>query len=235
MSSLFAILKHGGQDLGPDAADATGIGFSVPLSPIESYARTHAWLCTVGFLILLPIGTLVARYTRTFTRQWFWAHAAIQLVISGPVIFVGWSMGYNEANKLETPHFTDPHQKMGLVLLIMYVVQILVGLFIHFVKIHTLGAGRRPMQNYFHAVLGLAILALAASQVHYGLQTEWLLLGGLHPVAPACLHAWLAVVVVFWALYFIGLALLPRQFRLEKQGREGKKVESDGINRDHST
>lgn len=37
----------------------------IPLSDIEKRARNHAILCTIGFLILLPIGTLVARYSRT--------------------------------------------------------------------------------------------------------------------------------------------------------------------------
>lgn len=74
-------------------------------------------------------------------------------------------MGYSTANQLELPHFFDPHQKMALALLIMYIAQLVLGLFIHFVKVPTLGKGRRPMQNYFHAFLGLAILVLAAIQV----------------------------------------------------------------------
>ncbi len=31
--------------------------------------KRHAVLCSVGFLILLPLGTLIARYLRTFTRR----------------------------------------------------------------------------------------------------------------------------------------------------------------------
>lgn len=76
-------------------------------------------------------------------------------------------MGHHLCNELELPHFTDPHQKMGLALLILYCMQLTIGLFIHFIKIPTLGTGRRPMQNYFHALLGLAIIALAAEQVCY--------------------------------------------------------------------
>lgn len=84
LGSLFhELLKHGGDsseapDLdgadgggggGDGAAAATAGSTSIPLLPIEVYARNHALLCTIGFLILLPVGTLVARYARTFTRR----------------------------------------------------------------------------------------------------------------------------------------------------------------------
>lgn len=45
-------------------------GFTIPLSPIEVHARNHALLCSIGFLILLPIGALVPRYTRTLPYKW---------------------------------------------------------------------------------------------------------------------------------------------------------------------
>ncbi len=75
------LLKHGGDsseapDLdgadgggGDGAAAATAASTTIPLLPIEVYARNHALLCAIGFLILLPVGTLVARYARTFTRR----------------------------------------------------------------------------------------------------------------------------------------------------------------------
>ncbi|KAJ7697628.1 hypothetical protein B0H17DRAFT_1051651 [Mycena rosella] len=111
---------------------------------------------------------------------------------------------------------TDPHQKIGVALLAMYVTQLLLGGFIHFVKLPI--RGHRPPQNYLHAVLGLAIIALAAYQIHYGLTIEWLLTGQ-GPVPGSALNAWLALIIVFWALYFLGMALLPRQFSREKEGR----------------
>lgn len=40
---------------------------SFPLQPLEIMAKNHAILATTGFLILLPVGVLVARYARTFT------------------------------------------------------------------------------------------------------------------------------------------------------------------------
>lgn len=59
----------GGQDGGGgDGGNPNGF-ISVPLSMQEILARRHAILCSVGFLILLPLGVLLARYTRTFLRQ----------------------------------------------------------------------------------------------------------------------------------------------------------------------
>lgn len=98
-------------------------------------------------------------------RRWFWAHSAIQLVVSAPVIFLGWALGYNTTTELEEDHFMDPHQKVGLALLVLYVVQILLGVLVHYVKLPSLFRGYRPPHSYLHILLGLAILALAQWQV----------------------------------------------------------------------
>lgn len=158
---------------------------SFPLTAIEKQAKTHAILCTTGFLILLPVGVLVARFTRTFTNRyakfdvprcvyflliwlpsrWWAAHFIIQFLISGPVIFAGWYMGHKTADQLQTGHFFDPHQKTGLALLILYVAQLLLGIVIHYFKFPSLFRGRRPPQNFLHVFLGLVIFILAAFQV----------------------------------------------------------------------
>lgn len=74
-------------------------------------------------------------------------------------------------------------------------------------------------------------------QVHYGLFTEWVFAtGGLHKVPESAKHAWLALVVVrdylpqlrlssrianrmalqvFWVLYTLGMAFIPRQLKQE--------------------
>ena len=88
---------------------------------------------------------------------------------------------------------------MGLVLFILYLAQVLLGVFIHWVKIprtwtHLLG--HRP-QNIIHVMLGLTILALASYQTHYGLYTEWgVITGNIHPVTIHCKRFWLAFVIV---------------------------------------
>jgi hypothetical protein len=181
---------NGGGQNGGDGGGVAPTGLlSFPLTSIEVMARNHAIVSTVGFLILLPLGVLLARYARTFTRRyvlfspldvypshefidddsWFWGHAVMQLVISGPVIFAGWAMGHSLANTLELESLYDPHQQIGIALLAMYVTQLLLGTVIHYVKMPGLFRGHRPPQNYLHVVLGLAILALAAYQVRNGM------------------------------------------------------------------
>ena len=57
--------------------------------------------------------------------------------------------------------------------------------------------GQRPPQNYFHAILGLAIIALAAYQVHYGIVTEWIHSTGDGTIVPQkAMNAWIALTVV---------------------------------------
>ncbi|KAJ3994413.1 hypothetical protein F5050DRAFT_517741 [Lentinula boryana] len=196
---------------------------SFPLQPLEIMAKNHAILATTGFLILLPLGVLIARYARTFTPVWFPVHFVIQLFLSGPVILSAWYYGWKTSDVLGLGHFLDPHQKMGLVLLILYVFQLFLGFFTHFIKLRSpFGPGTRPPQNYFHVFLGLVILVLAAEQVHYGLYIEWAFAtGGLHVVPMAAKRAWIALIVIFWVLYLVGLALVPKQYSREKRARHG--------------
>ena len=56
--------------------------------------------------------------------------------------------------------------------------------------------GHRP-QNLLHIAVGLAILALASWQTHYGLNTEYAFAtGNLHPIPQGFKSFWIAMVVV---------------------------------------
>jgi len=122
--------------------------FSVPLNFIDKRIRTHALLSSIGFIILLPFGVLVARYLRTFFRGWFYAHALIQFVIAGPVIIAGWVFGYRSTAILNTGgNWSDIHKRTGLALLILYLFQVFGGMIIHVFKTPRLMSGRRPPQT----------------------------------------------------------------------------------------
>lgn len=59
---------------GGDASDGA-------LGPLASYEKmwiAHGILTTVGFLVLLPFGALIARYTRSFTTYWYTGHWMFQ-------------------------------------------------------------------------------------------------------------------------------------------------------------
>ena len=60
-------------DEGGSIANSGG-AVSTPLQPFQKMIIAHAILCTIGFLILLPAGALLARYARTFTNAWFGGH-----------------------------------------------------------------------------------------------------------------------------------------------------------------
>lgn len=55
--------------------------FSLALLPYQKLIVAHAIFCTLGFLLLLPAGVLLARYLRTFITTWFKGHWIIQFGI----------------------------------------------------------------------------------------------------------------------------------------------------------
>ncbi|KAJ7115063.1 hypothetical protein C8R43DRAFT_902864 [Mycena crocata] len=196
---------------------------TLPLSPLESKARIHAHVAFFAYLVAMPLGIFIARYLRTFTNSWFWPHAIVNFVLTGPLVFTGFALGYQTSSQAGAPHFSDPHQQVGLALLVMYLIQVFLGAFIHWIKLPFRFPGGRPPQNYLHAILGLSIVALASWQTHYGLWYEWMwATGNAHPVNWRCKHFWLAVVVIVWSLYIIGLGLLPRQLKQEEASRRAK-------------
>ena len=60
---------------------------------------------------------------------------------------------------------SDNEQRVGYAILGLYIAQIVIGMFIHVVRVPFLFIFHRPPQNYFHAILGLVILAMAGYQV----------------------------------------------------------------------
>ena len=97
--------------------------------------------------------------------RWFHAHWPIQALIAGPVILAGWCLGHQTSTLLQEGHYQDPHQKIGLTLLILYVLQLTIGAFVHFFKFPTIFRDRRPPHSYFHIIFGLVIIILAQYQV----------------------------------------------------------------------
>jgi len=191
---------------------------SQPLSLYEQRVRDHAILASVAFLIVIPLGVLIPRYLRTFTNLWWYPHWLLNFFVGAPLVYAAWGMA---ARARHLSHFPlDHHKRVGFAILSLYTAQLLLGVFIHFVRVPFLFVHHRPPQNYFHTILGLTILAMAAYQIHYGLYHEWpIATGNIHPIKDWAKHTWLALVIVFWSLFVIGLAFLPRQYRQEREGR----------------
>jgi len=187
------------------------------LTDYEKKVRTHALLMGIAFLVVIPTGVLIARYLRTFTNRWWWAHSLINFIVAGPLVFAGWGMAGSAHHLSRMP--IDHHKRVGYTILGLYIAQIVIGLFIHVVRVPFLFIFHRPPQNYFHAILGLVILAMAGYEIHDGIYTEWpFMTANIPPVKDSAKHAWLALLIIFWVLYFIGLAFLPRQYSQEREG-----------------
>ena len=80
------VIDLGGSITSSDAASPA----ELPLTPVppevgllsyQKYIIAHAILCVIGFLFLLPVGVLLARYFRTFTNKWFNGHAFVNFIL----------------------------------------------------------------------------------------------------------------------------------------------------------
>ena len=70
-------------------------------------------------------------------------------------------------------HLDDDHKKWGVAIFALYFVQCSLGAVIHWVKPSSWTVKKkRPVQNYFHAVLGILVIALAFYQVCVHLTTR---------------------------------------------------------------
>lgn len=152
----------------------------------------------------------------------------------------------NTLNTYFSQYIKHPVQKWGVAIFVLYFVQAFLGLVIH--KLKPKNSVRRPPQNYMHAALGLLVIGLAFYQVRSGFGTEWPLKTGRSAPNAVNIVWYVWVVVSFFfrqvqtslypyfhppkllpVLYFAGLALLPRQFRQERQNRSKNIDESRGI------
>ncbi|EEB92509.1 hypothetical protein MPER_08968, partial [Moniliophthora perniciosa FA553] len=166
---------------------------------------------TVHELIVIGHGTLV-----TVGFLWFKIHHISNFYVGLPVILIGWILGPLAVFDAQASHFLDAHQICGLLLFGLYVLQILLGRYVHACN-RLPGRTGHPPSNILHACLGLAVIALAFLQVRSGMN-EWETVTG----RPGVGH-WSHILLKTWAVvlpatYFIGLFLLRRQFYQERQG-----------------
>ncbi|ESK85904.1 hypothetical protein Moror_2327 [Moniliophthora roreri MCA 2997] len=199
-----------------DSANSADAPRPEPYTAHELIVIGHGTLITIGFLVLLPLGSLVARWTRTISPKWFKIHRISNFYVGLPVILIGWILGPIAVFDAQASHFLDAHQICGLLLFGLYVLQILLGRYVHACNQRP-GRTGHPPSNILHACLGLVVIALAFLQVRSGMN-EWERVTGRPGVghwSHVLLKTW---TVVLPATYFIGLFLLRRQFYQERQG-----------------
>lgn len=85
-------------------------GGKQPFQTFEKLIVAHAVMATVGFLILLPLGGIIARWGRTFTEKWFYYHWKIQVIFSIPIVVIGWALGPLAVAEEGVKHANDAHK-----------------------------------------------------------------------------------------------------------------------------
>lgn len=217
------------------AAQALAQGAPIPAdSSWEQvhYVRIHGWCMATAFFIILPLGSLTARYLRAFLpfQAWLGPHAAIQL-IAMPILCVGFGCGVHVAKF--NGQFQNPHTKIGLTLFLMYWVQIVLGLCTAGTPSVALGSAKpdptaspdtrhpiraRPWYAFLHVFWGISTCIIASVQVRRGYTIEWPEKRG-QAASPHVNRAWKAWVVIIPVLYLAGLALLLRRQWAQERAR----------------
>jgi len=190
------------------------------LNRIEKVIVLHAFCVSLGFLVLLPAGSLIARWGRSFTPKWFKAHWVTNMVLALPVITLGVLLGPVIVYIKPTfrIHLANAHEVCGVILLFLYYAQVALGRYIHEQRnrLAEIGPITRPHPplNILHICCGVSIIGLAFFQVRSGLQW-WETLTGRPPITPWAYPLWHVWIVLLPLAYFGGYVLLPRQLRLE--------------------
>ncbi|KAL5511567.1 hypothetical protein ACEPAH_4784 [Sanghuangporus vaninii] len=186
-----------------------------PFQTFEKLIVAHALLSVLGFLVVLPIGSLIARWTRNLWVNWFYYHWMTQVVFGIPVVVTGWALGPLSVAAQGVAHANDSHKVLGILLLPLYLIQLSTGTFIHLRK--SVYPWRHPPRNVAHGVMGMVIIGLAFYQVRTGLTVDWTIATERSIDLNVFSNLWIAWVVFIPVIYFIGFALLRRQLARERE------------------
>ncbi|PFH52356.1 hypothetical protein AMATHDRAFT_139927 [Amanita thiersii Skay4041] len=203
------------QQLPPSTADITDL--VTPTGPIkhrDTIILAHGFFVSLGFLVILPSGSLIARFCRTMTPKWFKVHQTMNMLVALPVITIGWLLGPVAVFQHQAEHFLDAHQICGVLLLALYYLQITLGRYIH--RNRAMNVRPHPPSNILHVVLGLTVIALAFFQVRSGWYKYEEVTGG-QVISQWWRDAWGFLIVLVPLAYLGGLVLLPKQFDQERQ------------------
>ena len=96
------------------ASSQTESSIDAPFSIFERMIIAHGVLCVLGFLILLPMGALLARWGRTFASRWFHYHWWVTVIFSVPTISLGWALGFLAVADQGAAHADDAHKVSAL-------------------------------------------------------------------------------------------------------------------------
>ncbi|KAH9017323.1 hypothetical protein EDB85DRAFT_2294901 [Lactarius pseudohatsudake] len=169
----------------------------------------HGALCTVGFLLVLPSGALVARYAQaTGSPRAFLLHRLLQFGVAGASI-AGGSLAYLF---MDNHGSSMAHKVGGVGLVLLYVVQCAFGSWVHRIPAES----RTGARSALLAGLGGAIVLLAFFETWLGLIS-----------AGRSTLVWSALLLTVPALYVVGVMTVQRRFGSVKEGAKGEYVALD--------
>ncbi|EMD38635.1 hypothetical protein CERSUDRAFT_135562 [Gelatoporia subvermispora B] len=204
----------------------------------SSLLKAHAVLSSIGFLVILPLAALVARWSRTITARWVSVHWFITLVLGLPFATIGWVLGPLAVAQRRSAHMVSLHQVRrrcfvaanihwtesefdgqicGVILYPLLLMQISSGIF---VSVRHVKDGRtHPPRNVLHVILGLVILSLSVVDGFTGAKSYATLSSTSTTTTATAISTACIVWAAIWGTsYLVGLYLLPRQFAHERLG-----------------
>jgi hypothetical protein len=173
--------------------------------------RDYIALCGgLAWLIISPAAVLVARLGRHLHGTWVQLHKLLQVVLTLVLTIAAVAIAAVAVNESGGKHFAGGHMALGLVLLILLVVQLNLGWIIH--KLFDPNRTKRPVRNIAHMGLGILLLILGFAQSYSGFQIY-------HRTTPAYVIAAFVILVVFFAIFYLGSLGLLAHDRRKREGR----------------
>lgn len=90
----------------------TDQGTNAKYKRVEKLIMLHGFLVSLGFLVVLPTGSLIARWGRVFRPEWFKAHWLTNMAVALPIITFGVLLGPAIVYSKESfrIHFANAHE-----------------------------------------------------------------------------------------------------------------------------
>ncbi|KAK0520722.1 hypothetical protein OC834_004870 [Tilletia horrida] len=181
------------------------------LRPVRLFLA-HVIIMSIAWMGLVPAGILIGRYGRTyFSSSWFKIHRAVQ-ISAVVLITIGFALGVSGVTDAGIPHFDTAHQKLGLAMFILVIIQAFWGQIGHVLN----RSKNIRLLNYPHIVIGTVLFfGLSLWQIRLGLDL-WL----WQPpkaVGDVFFPIWFGLITAAWLL---GMILLPRQVKQGQDDRE---------------
>ena len=127
----------------------------------------HVSCGALATMLLLPLGVLIPRLARAMSvhRWWFPVHAALNGLLGMGLVVAAFAIA---RINFSDDGFMSTHNKLGLTLLILVLVQVVIGSVVHWWKGPGPTIERRGVLNVLHLVLGWAVVWVGFATVWMG-------------------------------------------------------------------